>query len=253
MFLRFVRLDVRAGSEADFQRFHRERVLPALQRVAGCLFAGLLAPWRGEAHRSVTLWRSADDARAYEDSGLYRELLRESEPMLSERTVWRVRLSEDPLETLGPPERDIRPDGYRLDVGTPPDRLADLPRAAHVRMVAATVRQDRRDEFLALYRDAVLPALQEAPGCLGAFLAEGGRDPDEALSITLWEREEDAVRYELSGEFDRLTRRLQSSFAPRVGWRLTLGEGEPERRTAPRVTSFQLAHGRRLDSQSDPS
>lgn len=253
MFLRFVRLDVREGSEAAFQRFHREQVLPALQRVEGCLFAGLLAPWREEAHRSITLWRSADDARAYEESGLYRDLLREAEPFLSERTVWRVRLAEDPLETAGPPERDIRPDGYRLDAGALPDTLDPLSRRAHVRMVAAHVRQDRRAEFLALYRDAVQPALHEAPGCLGAFLAAGARDPDEMISITFWEREEAAVRYELSGEYDRLTRRLEATFSPRVGWQLTLGEGEAERRNAPRVTSFQLAHGRRLDARAEPS
>ncbi|KAB2962769.1 MAG: hypothetical protein F9K18_09385 [Thermoanaerobaculia bacterium] len=253
MFLRFVRLDVREGSEAAFQAFYRERVLPELGRVEGCRFAGLLTPWRAEAHRSVTLWRTADDARAYEESGLYHELLRESEPFLSERTVWRVRLADEPAGTPGSQDGETRQDGYQLGAGTAADDLDRLPSAVHVRVVAVHVVPDRREEFLALYRDAVLPALQEARGCLGAFLAEGARDPDEALSITLWDREESATRYEMSGEFDRLTRRLQATFSPRVGWRLTLGEGEPERRVAPRVTSYQLVHGRRLDPRDDAS
>jgi heme-degrading monooxygenase HmoA len=253
MFLRFVRLEVREGSEAAFQRFYRERVMPALGGVDGCLFAGLLAPWREEAHRSVTLWRSADDARAYEESGLYHELLDESEPFLAARTVWRVRLADGPQATEGPPAGDLLADGYRLDEGAAPGALDGLERAVHVRMVAVAVRPERREEFLGLYRDAVLAALQEAPGCLGAFLAESAGHPGEALSITLWAREEDAVRYEASGEFDRLTRRLEGSFSPRVGWQLTLGEGALERRTAPRVTSYQLAFGRRLHAEDGAS
>ena len=65
MYLRFIRLVVREGAESGFQSFYRERVIPALSETLGCLFAGLLTPWRSDEHRSLTLWRSPDDARAY--------------------------------------------------------------------------------------------------------------------------------------------------------------------------------------------
>src|SRR5262249_46972692 len=52
MYLRFVHLQVREGQEAAFTRFYQERAIPALAATEGCLFAGLLAPWRGESHQS---------------------------------------------------------------------------------------------------------------------------------------------------------------------------------------------------------
>ena len=253
IYARFLRLQLRPGAEGAFSAFYRDRVIPSLAEVPGCLYAGLLSPWRGEDHRSFTLWRSAEDAHAYEESGLYHALLRESEPMLSSRTAWRVRLSDESGETTAIELREIPAEGFVVESEESTRGLAGGSPRVFVRIVSIQTRPDRLQEFVALYREQVIPVLLARPGNRGAFLAEGAGDSSELLSISLWEREEDAVRYELSGEFDRLTRRLQSSFAPRVGWRLTLGEGEPERRTAPRVTSFQLAHGRRLDSQSDPS
>ena len=98
MFLRIIRLRVREADEAAFTRFYEDRVMPALEATAGCLYAGLLAPWRGgEAHQSLTIWDSAESARAYEEKGFYHQLLKEASPFLSERTEWRFRLATDPL------------------------------------------------------------------------------------------------------------------------------------------------------------
>ena len=102
MYLRFVRLILRESVEAKFAEFYRARVIPALEATDGCLFAGLLTPWRGEAHQSLTLWESPEQARAYEASPLYQRLLREAEPFLSKKTEWRVRLGKDPLATIDP-------------------------------------------------------------------------------------------------------------------------------------------------------
>ena len=66
MHLRILRLSVREGQEAAFTRFYQERVIPALAATEGCLYAGLLAPWRGEAHQSLTIWASAEHVAAYE-------------------------------------------------------------------------------------------------------------------------------------------------------------------------------------------
>jgi heme-degrading monooxygenase HmoA len=248
-----VRFEVGERAEAAFQRHFRERVAPALAQVEGCRFAALLTPWRADGYRSVTLWSSEREARAYEQSALYRELLRSTEPFLAERTVWRVRLAEDPLETLGPEQRELPSDGYQLESTTAPDELDRLAPGIHVRLVAIHVQPGKREELAKLYREAVLPTLRATRGCLGAFLAEAARNPDEALSVTLWEREEDAVRYEMSGEFDRLTRRLQGILSPGAGWQVTLGAGDPERFAGPSVSTFQLAQARRSDPQTGDS
>lgn len=278
MYLRFIRLVVREGAEAEFQAFYRSRVIPTLNALPGCLFAGLLTPWRSEEHRSLTLWRSAEDAREYEEGGLYQMLLKESMPYLSSRTVWRARLTEeereadgsatnqgaflnlDALETLAPTSgpspapavQEIPPEGYELLGDEAPEKLARLSRSVYVRVVAVKVAPDRRAKFETLYRDAVLPAVQEQAGCLGAFLAEGVRDPNEALSITVWDREESATRYEMSGEFERLTRQVEETLSPLSQWQLALGEGGVERRRSPGVATYHLVHGRKLARGDEP-
>lgn len=251
MYLRFIRLVVREGSEAAFQTFYRERIIPALTAVPGCVFAGLLTPWRSDEHRSLTLWRSADAALAYEKSGLYHQLLGESMPYLSSRTVWRARLADDPLETLAPGadpanQREIPPEGYELAGADAEEKLGAAPRSVFVRVVAVQLATERREEFLARFRSLVIPALHATPGCLGALLAEGVRDRNEALSITLWDCETSATRYEMSGEFERLSRLVESTYAPMTHWQLVLGEGGIERRRAPEIGTYQLVLGRRL-------
>src|SRR5947207_24924 len=143
MYLRFLELRVRQGQEAAFTRFYQERVMPALADTAGCLYAGLLAPWRSESHRSLTIWATAEHASAYE-------------------------ASDHPLEVL---------------------------------------------------------------------------------SITLWDREEDAVRYEMSGDFERLTARLEGTFSPVYDWRTRLGDDTSRGRAD--VSSYQVVRGRRLVEPED--
>ena len=267
MFLRIIRLRVREADEAAFTRFYEERVMPALDSTAGCLYAGLLAPWRGgEAHQSLTIWDSAESARAYEEKGLYHQLLKEASPFLSERTEWRFRLATDPLETSDPSRREIPSAGYNVDAASAGETLESDKRSSFVRIVSLRVDPDHLSDFIAIYREKVIPALRAVPGCRGVFLAEGAHDPNGVLSITLWNREEDAVRYEMSGLSEQLTGHLRSTISPAYDWRLTLdGDGDggsggvtglgvgPAGGAGLEVSSFQLVRGRRLDSEPSGS
>ena len=88
-------------------------------------------------------------------------------------------------------------------------------------------------------------------GCRGVFLAEGAHDPNGVLSISFWNREEDAVRYEMSGVFERLTSQLRATISPVYDWRLTLdatGSGGAAGGGLA-VSSYQLVRGRRLDPE----
>jgi len=244
MHLRILRLSVREGQEAAFTRFYQERVIPALAATEGCLYAGLLAPWRGEAHQSLTIWASAEHVAAYEKAGSYHALLAEAAPMLTDRAEWRVRLARDPLETADPARAEPPVEGYTIDADDGSEALDGAGRPPFVRIVVIRVAPGRLAEFVAIYRADVIPALKAVRGCRGVFLCEGIDDPTEALSITLWNREEDAVRYEMSGEFERLTARLRETFSPVYDWRTRLdGAGAGGR---PEVSSYQLVRGRRL-------
>jgi len=244
MYLRFVHLQVREGQEGAFTRFYQERAIPALAATEGCLFAGLLAPWRGESHQSLTIWRTAEDAADYEDRGVYRRLLGEAAPMLADTHEWRVRLSRDPEETIDPSRREPPTEGYQIGAQSGQTALDSPNVRPFVRIVVVRVIFGKMGEFVSIYRNEVMPALQRVHGCRGVFLAEGVNHPLEVLSITLWDREEDAVRYEMNGEFERLTTRLAGTFAPVYDWRTRLGEKAPGGR--PGVASYQLVRGRRL-------
>ncbi|HLF55521.1 MAG TPA: antibiotic biosynthesis monooxygenase [Thermoanaerobaculia bacterium] len=244
MYLRFVRLKVREGAEAKFVAFYRRRAIPALEATPGCLFVGLLSPWRGEEYQSLTIWSSAEDAEKYEESGLYHRLLRESEAMLSATTRWRIRLAKDPLETAELERREIPPEGYTVEAGAPAEAMTAGDSRLFIRLVSLRIAPDRRQEFLRLYRERVIPALEQREGCRGVMLAEGALDPGGELSISFWDREEDAVRYEMSGEFERLTAELQDTFSPVYSWKLVLGEGGDRRKQAPKVSGYHLVQGR---------
>jgi heme-degrading monooxygenase HmoA len=249
MYLRFVRLLVREGAEAKFVAFYRDRVIPALRSTDGCRFAGLLTPWHGsEAHQSLTIWDSPEHSEAYERGPLFEQLSRESAPMLSARAEWRVRLTRNPEETIDPSQRVVPSTGYvigesggaGLPAGGPP---------VFVRIASVRIDPAQRAEFEELYRLEVIPALKERHGCRGVLLAEGAAQANEILSISLWDREEDAVRYEMSGEPERLTARLKSTFSRLYDWGMTLG-GEREARTsAPEVTSYHLVQGQPLKDE----
>jgi len=251
MFLRIVRLRVREGQEAAFTSFYQERVIPAMAETDGCLYAGLLAPWRGEGHQSLTIWESPEKAHAYEDRGLYHQLLAEATPYLSERTEWRVRLSRDPLETSDPSRREIAAEEYTVEADEGSEALESEGRAPFVRIVDLRVDPDRLAEFVSIYTGEVIPALRSQKGCRGVFLAEGAENLSSMLSITFWNREEDAVRYEMGGEFERLTERLKTTFSPLYDWRVSLGGGTESTASGLKVSSYQLVRGRRLGSD-DP-
>jgi heme-degrading monooxygenase HmoA len=250
MYLRFLDLRVRQGQEAAFTRFYQERVMPALGETEGCLYAGLLAPWRSETHRSLTIWATAEHASAYEASGLFHALLAECKPMLDGTSEWRVRLSRDPLETIDPDKREPPTEGYQVDAQAGGAALAHGQRL-FVRIVGVRVVHGKLADFVAIYRDQVMPALESVPGCRGVFLAEAVDHPLEVLSITLWDREEDAVRYEMSGDFERLTSRLDGTFSPVYDWRTRLGDDTSRGRAD--VSSYQVVRGRRLAEPEDGS
>lgn len=246
MYLRFVRLLVREGADAQFVAFYRDRVIPALRAVDGCRFAGLLTPWRGgDAHQSLSIWDTPEHADAYERGPLFERLSREAEPLLSARAEWRVRLARDPEATIDPAQRVVPSTGYVIE-GSGSAGLPAGGQPVFVRIVSVRIDPQQRQEFEELYRHEVIPALQECHGCRGVLLAEGTVQANEILSISLWDREEDAVRYEMSGEAERLTGRLKATFSRLYDWRLTLGGQRDAGAAALEVTTYHLVQGQPL-------
>lgn len=251
MHMRFVRLKIKEEKVWDARKFYEERVFPQLEQTDGCLFASLLqGTIHGGDYISMTVWTSAEAAGKYEHGGLFDQLLDESDELLQEAEEWVTDLpgAGDAVVFSG-----IEPEVETWDAAGDADE-AVLERVGQgqvfVRMVAARLRRGAFDEFERRFESEVRPALAKTPGCLGAFLVAGAGDQTRILSVTMWAREEDAIRYGLSGEFERLTTRLKDTFTDLYQWNIALsGEQVPDVADSSRgldVEGYQLVVGRKL-------
>lgn len=250
MYMRFVRLTIRDGRFADLREYYENRVIPALQDIRGCLFASLLQPTEGENECvSLTLWSSQKRAEEYESSGLYDELLDESDDFLAEASEWRVQLTGDPGGE-GPRLQEPEVEAFPVEIAAESGEIDDseLPQL-FLRIVAVRVDPGRFEELRERYNQEVVPALLATPGCLAVFLVEGISVHSRALSVTVWDSEEKAVRYEMSGSFDKLTTRLSEFFSGLYQWKLSLvPSAERDQVTGQDldVSGYRIVTGRRL-------
>ena len=251
MHMRFVRLKIKEDKVWDAQKFYEERVFPQLEQTDGCLFASLLqGTIHGEDYISMTVWTSAEAAGKYEHGGLFDRLLDESDELLQEDEDWVTDLpgAGDAVVFTG-----IEPEVETWDVAGPADEQI-LERIGqgrvYVRMVAVRLRRGAFAEFERKFEEEVRPTLEATQGCFGAFLVAGAGDKTRILSVTMWAREEDAVRYHLSGEFERLTLRLKDTFSDLYQWSVALsGDSDLAPSSSSRgleVEGYQLVVGRKL-------
>jgi len=253
MHIRFVRLNIKEEKVWDARKFYEDRVLPNLEETDGCVFAGLLqGTIHGDDYISMTVWTSVEAAKKYEHGGLFDRLLDESDELLQDADEW---APEQPGAGDVVVFTGIEPEVEIWDViGKTDDQILEKvsQERVFVRMVAVRLRRGAFDEFTARFEDEVRPALAQTQGCLGAFLVAGAGDPTRVLSVTMWTREEDAVRYGLSGEYERLTLRLKDTFSDLYQWKLAHSGEEPDAVAAtqgggPDVEGYQMIIGRKLE------
>jgi len=249
--MRFVRLKIKEEKGWDAQKFYEERVFPQLEQTDGCLFASLLqGTIHGGDYISMTVWTSAEAAGRYEHGGLFDRLLDESDELLQEAEEWVTDLpgAGDAVVFTG-----LEPEVETWDVaGTADEKILERVGEGRVfvRMVAVRLRRGAFAEFEHIFEEEVRPALAVTPGYLGAFLVAGAGDQTRILSVTMWAREEDAVRYGLSGEFERLTLRLKDTFSDLYQWSVALSGGSDSTPISSsrglEVEGYQLVVGRKL-------
>jgi heme-degrading monooxygenase HmoA len=249
MFMRLVELKVKSGRVGSYRQFYRGRIIPALERVPGCCYAALIQSMQHpDECLSLTLWDGEEDAVAYERGGLFDKLLAGTRPYLLESTESTLHLSEDlALEYVSIPAEPVV---TRLPVaegsGSPVSH--EGPRSSMcVRILSLKLRVGKRAEFDAFYRSKVIPALRGVRGCLQIFLAERTDRTDEVLSVTIWEKKEDAEAYEASGLFARLLESQRHTLSELYDWKL----GEQKKSAGvlttsedPTIERFEVIAGR---------
>ncbi len=83
-------------------------------------------------------------------------------------------------------------------------------------------------EFLQLlfpfYNRMVIPAMQEAEGCLFAGLIQHNRSTSECVSITLWQTKDQAEAYEDSDAYTKLMQQIDPYLSQSTEWKIQLSE-----------------------------
>lgn len=223
MYMRLTQLKVKPEGIPHLGDAYLAQVVPRLRQMPGCKCANLLqSRSHPETVISLTLWESAEDAEAYENSEVFREIMHDVEPYLAEAADWKIRLSKDlELEYAPVPEEPVI-ESYNVAVHAGQE---DSPFGAcrmYTRIVSHSVQPDKVNEFKQIYREEILPALHNTDGCCYAYLMQGAKSEDELISITIWDSQEAAEQYESSGQYQACLARLKHTFSRLYQWKMAL-------------------------------
>ncbi|MFC2085578.1 antibiotic biosynthesis monooxygenase family protein [Bacteroidota bacterium] len=230
MFLRFVKVKIRDEHATDFKQYYEDLIRPELQRTPGCLFAALMSSSTEQIEAvSMTIWDTRADAERYERSGVYKSMLDQARPFISDSDEWRMRLHDAEALLERPHADDPEVTSFPIQTGDP-DHIPDVPHKQHyyLRVVSARVKPGELYHFIRVYEEEIVPVIESVEGCYTAFLARGHLDPQHVLSITLWESATKARAYENSGLFEEmheLAKPMLSSFSE---WRMALDKDRPD-------------------------
>lgn len=94
----------------------------------------------------------------------------------------------------------------------------------YLRLVQVRAKPGEVSTIHAFYGASVIPALQSTPGCLYACLMQSSQHPEELVSMTMWETQDDAEAYEKGGLFENLMKQVQPLLAETSEWRVGLSK-----------------------------
>lgn len=230
MFMRLVQMKVKPDKILEFEKVYERTIIPTLQQIPGCLYAGLVRSVEEENDGiSITLWSRQEDAHAYEQSGKFTESLEVSRPFFSDSSEWRVQLSVDLRREFWPvaPEPVVKSYATNVSVLKAQGLTGEQAGSMYLRILSMKLNPEKKHEFVDIYRAEIIPALRQVEGCLDAYLAEGVRGETEVLSITIWSGLEHAKAYEATGEFDRLKQKVRHTFSNLALWKMALDAVPP--------------------------
>jgi quinol monooxygenase YgiN len=223
MYMRLVQMKVEMNSMSGLQEFYGDTVIPSLHSVKGCIFAGLIQSHDHPSECiSMTLWDNLGDAAEYGKSALYTDLISKLRTYLADSTEWKIQLSNDlTLETVPVVEEPVVK-SYAIEELNDGKMSPEDGSQLYVRIVVLKTHPGKMDKFRKIFADEVLPSLRTVKGCRYALLTDGGKDNDEALSITIWNSQKDAEEYEASGLAREFLKKLADTFSEFYHWKMDL-------------------------------
>lgn len=251
MLMRIFHLQKKSVDIDILRSFYDSIVIPELEKIEGCLFAGLLQNNTNELEGiSLTLWDTKENADAYEKSGLFEKLLDQAKPFLADSTEWKVQLSEDLELEYKPDGGEPDPEHFKVTVHEKvKDNLFSQHSKMFVRIISHILQKDKIDEFRDIYIEKIIPALRKTSGCRFAYLIESMDQENEVISLSIWDSEEHARVYENSGLFEKLVNELRPTFSQFFQWKMALEKksgGKVSTSDDLKISDYRVLTGRNL-------
>ena len=94
----------------------------------------------------------------------------------------------------------------------------------YLRLVHAKFAPDSLDSIRRVYEETIIPQLQKTAGCLYVCLLRNERQPDEGISMTLWDTYASVQAYEKSGKYDQLLTEVLPYLSDATDYRIEMTE-----------------------------
>lgn len=223
MFMRFLQIKLNPTYTEEFKNFYNVTVLPQLQKMPGCTFAGLIksGPENNE-FISLTFWETQQNAEEYEKSEIFSNLLDQARPFLSESNEWKIQLSDKMELEYEPVAEEPEVKKYTVELQKDDEKIKFQDTKMYLRIVSMKIQEDKLDEFKKIYLEKIIPTLKETEGCQHVFLTESINQKDEFISVTLWDDKTYADKYETSGTFEELVSKIKHTFSQFYLWKMDL-------------------------------
>jgi heme-degrading monooxygenase HmoA len=224
MFLRLVHVRYNHEFLSKIREIYDKEVIPRLEKVEGCLCVCAIASDQDpEEGISLTIWKTRENAEAYEKSGVYEQLLNKIRPYLADSTEWHVQLSKDYEVEFKPIEKEPSITTY-VAASKMSNEIPNHDQSSRMflRIVSVFLQKGKLKEFTKIYEKDILPALQNMEGCKFAFMTENSEREDAVLCVSLWDSKENAEAYEKNGLFDDLRKKTRRTFSEFYRWKMAL-------------------------------
>ncbi len=229
MVIRFVQVRIHDANARSLKRSYEKQVIAVLKTVDGCLSASLLQSNKDPYECvSMTVWKSAELAQRYEQSGVFATLVDGLRPFFAEATEWKIQLGDDLTVQYEPVPTEPAVQQYSVQMQKTVS-AAEPQAPPYVRIVSHRIRPGASIEFREIYEREVIPVLLGRTGCRKAYLVTDPRDPTKVLSVTVWGSKLDADEYEHHGQFSALLAKLQSTLSDLSQWKLEVGHSSSAR------------------------
>ena len=224
MYMRLVQARYIPASLSIIRKIYDENIIPELKKMRGCLFACLIqSETQPDEGISLTLWDSQENAESYVKSGVFQTLFGELMPYLSNSSEWKVELTKDLKVEYKPVPEEPVIKSYRTLVESSNDITESD--AMYMRLVSVNIQPGKFEEFQEIYRTEILPVMEKVEGCRYIYLTNSTENPNEAISITIWNNREAAEKYEKEAFVD-LLKKAQPTLSNLYQWKMSLEQDE---------------------------